>query len=219
MPWHNWVIRITWRSISFNQGKEFRERRVGQTLKKKIGIFERRARAVHLVITRFLEIVFKEPLKVTYYVKKVWEASQRPTFFINEGAEHVSSAEQKTSFIPPFCWLCLPSHGDTKRKTRIRVRWNPPIKQRCPGTSAFPGSKIISDGAEMQVQDEPCAVAGGDLTLGLSIPRRGCKGCHPSSFESDHTVHLHNARRTPGIPHSARHTSQAFTVLNSEQVP
>lgn len=34
-------------------------------------------------ITRVLEIVFKEPLKVTYYVKKVCEASQRPTFFIN----------------------------------------------------------------------------------------------------------------------------------------
>ena len=35
VPWHNWVIRITLKSISFNQGKEFRERRVGQTLKKK----------------------------------------------------------------------------------------------------------------------------------------------------------------------------------------
>lgn len=127
--------------------------------------------------------------------------------------------EQKTSFIPPFCWLCLSSHGDTKSKICIKVRWNPRIKQRWPGTSAFPGSKIISDGAEMQVQDESRGVDDGDLTLGLSIPRRGCKGYHPSSFESDHTVHLCHAWRTPGIPHSARHTSQTFTVLNSEQVP
>ena len=71
----------------------------------------------------------------------------------------------------------------------------------------------------MQVQDESCGVDDGDLTLGLRIPRRGCEVCHPSSFDSDRTAHLHDACRTPGMLHPAHHTSQTFTVLNSEQVP
>ena len=62
--------------ISFNQAKEFRERRVGQTLKKKNGhiwtkkIGKKRTRAVHLAIIWFLRNCFQGAIKSNLLCKK-----------------------------------------------------------------------------------------------------------------------------------------------------